>query len=114
VLEERVGEFLQSSHRDPFMTTVAPVTRDKRAEIPAVVHVDGSARSQAVSRRTNPRFWRLISEFEAITGVPVLLNTSFNVREPIVLTPQDAVQTFRKASFDAMVLEDHLVLRSRS
>ena len=114
VLEERAREFLERPHHDPFMTTVANVAPNKRAEIPAVVHVDGSARAHTVSRRTNPRFWQLISEFEALTGVPLLLNTSFNVREPIVLTPQDAVRTFHKASFDAMVLEDHLVLRSRS
>ncbi len=75
------------------------------------MHVDGSARPQTVSRQTNPRYWRLISEFEAITGVPVLLNTSLNVQEPIVCTPADAVRTFQRASFDALVLEDNLAIR---
>ena len=114
LLEESAGDFLARGHTDPFMVTVADVLESRRADIPAVVHVDGSARPQTVSRRTNPRYWRLIREFEAVAGVPVLLNTSFNVQEPIVLTPADAIATFRRVSFDALVLEDHLVARSSS
>jgi carbamoyltransferase len=98
-------------HRDPFMVTVLPVAHEQRARIPAVVHVDGTARPQTVSRDANPRYYRLLREFEAISGVPVLLNTSFNVQEPIVCTPEDAVRTFARTSFEAMVLEDHLVTR---
>jgi carbamoyltransferase len=59
----------------------------------------------------NPRYWQLIHEFEKLTGVPLLLNTSFNIQEPIVLSPQDAIRTFNRANFDALVLENHLVLR---
>ena len=99
-------------HYDPFMITVLSVLEEKRSEIPAVVHVDGTARPQTVNPKVNPRYWRLISEFEKLTGVPLLLNTSFNVQEPIVLSPQDAINTFTRASFDALVLENHLVLRS--
>jgi carbamoyltransferase len=94
------------------MITVLSVREERRERIPAVVHVDGTARPQTVSRRTNPRYWRLIREFEKITGVPMLLNTSFNIQEPIVCAPQDAIRTFKAASFDALVLEDHLVTKS--
>jgi carbamoyltransferase len=88
----------------PFMTTVFPVLAARRQEIPAVVHVDGTARPQLVEREANPRYWGLIREFEAITGVPVLLNTSFNVQEPIVCTPEDAVRTFLATEVDHLVL----------
>lgn len=98
-------------HHDPFMITVIGVADDYKQKIPAVVHVDGSARPQMVNREANPRYWQLINEFKKITGIPMLLNTSFNVQEPIVCTPQDAVKTFRNANFDALVLENNLVLR---
>jgi carbamoyltransferase len=98
-------------HYDPFMITVLGVLEERRAEIPAVVHVDGTARPQTVRRDVNPRYWALINEFAKLTGVPVLLNTSFNIQEPIVCRPEDAVKTFLGANFDALVLEDHLVVR---
>ncbi len=112
LLEESSEEIFGRPHLDPFMVTVLPVEESQRARIPAVVHVDGTARPQTVSRRTNPRYWQLIKEFETLTGVPMLLNTSLNVQEPIVCSPDDALRTFQKASFDALVLEDHLVVRS--
>jgi carbamoyltransferase len=111
MLEEASDSIFGSPHRDPFMVTVMDVSEEARNLIPAVVHVDGSARPQTVSRRTNPRYWKLIREFESITGVPVLLNTSFNIQEPIVCRPEDAVRTFLNANFDALVIEDHIVLR---
>ena len=113
MLEESSAEIFGRPHNDPFMVTVLKVDESQRARIPAVVHVDGSARPQTVSRRTNPRYWQLIKEFDGLTGVPLLLNTSLNVQEPIVCSPRDAVRTFQNASFDALVLEDHLVLRPR-
>jgi len=67
-----------------------------------------------VSRKTNPRYWQLIDEFRKISGIPMLLNTSFNVQEPIVCTPDNAINTFRNAAFDALVLESNLVLRERN
>jgi carbamoyltransferase len=111
MLEEAADDLFGLPHRDPFMITVLAVAEEKRGAIPAVVHVDGTARPQTVSRATNPRYWRLISEFERLTGVPMLLNTSFNIQEPIVCRPEDAIRTFLGANFDALVLEDHLVTR---
>jgi carbamoyltransferase len=111
MLEEAAETVFDRPHRDPFMITVLNVASAQRAAIPAVVHVDGTVRPQTVSRKTNPRYWQLIREFERLTGVPMLLNTSFNIQEPIVCCPRDAIETFRRASFDALVLENHLVLR---
>ena len=111
MLDEAAAELFGHPHFDPFMITVLNVLEEKRAEIPAVVHIDGTARPQTVSRQVNPRYWNLIKEFEKVTGVPLLLNTSFNVQEPIVLSPEDAIKTFNRASFDALVLENHLVIR---
>ena len=111
MLAEAADDLFGHPHYDPFMITVLNVIEEKRADIPAVVHVDGTARPQTVTQQTNPRYWRLIQEFEKLTGVPLLLNTSFNVQEPIVLSPADAINTFSRASFDALVLENNLVLR---
>jgi carbamoyltransferase len=111
MLEEASSQIFGKAHSDPFMVTVLHVTKEQRDRIPAVVHVDGTARPQTVSRRVNPRYWQLIREFERITAVPLLLNTSFNIQEPIVCTPQDAIKTFQRVSFDALVLEDHVVVR---
>jgi carbamoyltransferase len=111
MLEEAAREVFGRPHYDPFMITVLSVAEGQRARIPAVVHVDGTARPQTVSRRVNPRYWGLIKQFAELTGVPMLLNTSFNIQEPIVCSPRDAVKTFRGASFDALVLENHLAVR---
>ena len=112
MLEESSEEIFGVNRRDPFMVTVFTVAEGQRARIPAVVHVDNTARPQTVSRETNPRYWNLIREFERLTGVPALLNTSFNIQEPIVCAPRDAIRTFKSASFDALVLENNLALRS--
>lgn len=109
--EESGNEFFGVEHHDPFMITVIQVAEEYKDKIPAVVHVDGSARPQMVSKKTNPRYWNLIEEFRKISGIPMLLNTSFNVQEPIVCTPQDAINTFKNANFDALVLENNLVTR---
>lgn len=112
MLEENGREVFGKEHYDPFMITVIEVAEEYKSKIPAVVHVDGTARPQMVSRKTNPRYWNLINEFKKITGIPMLLNTSFNVQEPIVCTPQDAINTFQNANFEALVLENNLVLRN--
>jgi carbamoyltransferase len=112
--EEHGNEVFGVEHHDPFMITVIEVAEEYKDKIPAVVHVDGTARPQMVNKETNPRYWRLIDEFKKLSGIPMLLNTSFNVQEPIVCTPQDAVNTFGKANFDAMVLENNLVLREEN
>jgi carbamoyltransferase len=111
MLEEVATDVFGRPHQDPFMITVLPVTDGQQARTPAVVHVDGTARPQTVSRKINPRYWQLIHEFQCLTGVPMLLNTSFNIQEPIVCSPDDAIKTFQGASFDALVLENHLVTR---
>lgn len=113
MLEEYGTEVFGKEHHDPFMITVLGVAEEWKERIPAVVHVDGTARPQMVSRKTNPRYWTLIDEFRKLTGIPLLLNTSFNVQEPIVCTPRDAVKTFAAANFDALVLENNIVERAK-
>jgi carbamoyltransferase len=110
--EEHGRDVFGVEHHDPFMITVIQVADEYKDKIPAVVHVDGTARPQMVNRDVNPRYWNLINEFKKLTGIPMLLNTSFNVQEPIVCTPQDAINTFRNANFDALVLENNLVVRA--
>jgi carbamoyltransferase len=101
---------LQGLGESPFMLFVIPVHDDKRALIPAVTHVDGSARVQTVKQEDNPRFHALISAFDKLTGVPVVMNTSFNIKgEPIVNTPADAVRCFLGTQIDLLVLHDVLV-----
>jgi carbamoyltransferase len=111
MLEEYGKEIFGVEHHDPFMITVIQVAEEWKKKIPAVVHVDGTARPQMVNKDVNPRYWNLINEFRKLTGIPLLLNTSFNIQEPIVCTPQDAINTFGNANFDALVLENNLVLR---
>ena len=90
------------------------VVNQVRSDIPAVTHVDGSARLQVVDGRSNPRYHRLIESFGAATGVPVLLNTSFNLRgEPIVNTPQEALSTFQRSGMDALVLGETIVFKDK-
>jgi carbamoyltransferase len=110
--EEYGTEVFGVEHHDPFMITVLGVAEDYKGKIPAVVHVDGSARPQMVNKNINPRYWNLINEFKKLTGIPMLLNTSFNVQEPIVCTPRDAINTFNGSNFDALVLENNLVVRN--
>ncbi len=109
--EEISKDIFGTPHQDPFMITVLRVASEQAGRFPAVVHIDGTARPQTVSRQTNPRYWQLINEFEKLTGCPMILNTSFNIQEPIVCRPEDAIKTFQGANFDALVLEDHLVVR---
>jgi len=94
------------------MTMAYSVKRDKRDKIPAPTHVDGTGRLQTVTASANPRYWNLIRAFEAQTGVPVVLNTSFNDNEPIVLKPQEAIDCFNRTQMDALVLGNFLITRS--
>jgi carbamoyltransferase len=109
ILEERFNEYFVDGCPDPFMVQVYTVRSEKRAMIPAVTHVDGSGRLQTVSGRTNPRYHKLIKAFERITGVPVILNTSFNENEPIVLTPAEALDCFLRTRMDHIVLSNYTV-----
>jgi len=104
ILEESLDDWFVGAAPDPFMVQVYPVRPDKRASIPAVTHVDGSGRLQTVSRSASPEYWQLIKAFEKLSAVPVLLNTSFNENEPIVLTPLQALDCFLRTRMDALVL----------
>jgi carbamoyltransferase len=109
VLAEAIDEYFVGAVHDPFMIQVYPVRPEKRDVIPAVTHVDGSGRLQSVSERTNPRYWALIRAFQAQTGVPVLLNTSFNENEPIVERPEQALDCFLRTDMDVLVMGPHLL-----
>ncbi len=137
VLAERAGDYFELDKESPYMLLVAPVREDHRREmswegfeggdqddmlavinrprsdIPAVTHVDYSARVQTVNADDKPDFYQLIKEFDALTGCPVVVNTSFNVRgEPIVCSPQDAYRCFMRTGMDLLVMEDCLLWKT--
>lgn len=110
MLKEVAGEYLEHACDSPFMILTNPVRREKRDIIPSVTHVDGSARPQTVEKEISPLYWNLINEFGKRTGVPVLMNTSFNLRgEAIVNTPTDAIRTFFSSGMDVLVIGSYLV-----
>lgn len=104
IVKEAVGEYFDETAPSPFMTMTYRVRQEKQDVIPATIHVNGTARLQTVALETNPLYWQLIKEFERITGVPVLLNTSFNENEPIVCSPQEAMDCFLRTKMDVLVL----------
>jgi carbamoyltransferase len=113
VLAEREDEIFEGGHDSPYMLLAKPVRPEWKDKIPSIVHVDGTARVQTVRQETNPPLYRLLKEFEALTGVPVLLNTSFNVKgEPIVETPRNAVECFLNTDIDYLALHDLLISKS--
>lgn len=112
ILEERAGEWLESARPDPFMTQVFPVRGACRVRVPAVVHADGTARPQTVGQAAEPRYRALIEAFDRETGVPMVLNTSFNESEPIVNEPGEAIDCFLRTRMDRLVLGDVVVTRS--
>ena len=110
ILDEATAEYFEQSYPDPFMLKVSPVRPEKRGAIPAVTHVDGTGRLQVVEQNTNSLYYRLLEAFERETGVPVVLNTSFNLKgEPIVNSPDDAISTFLRSDMDALVMGSHLI-----
>jgi carbamoyltransferase len=110
MLKEVAGEYLVQACDSPFMILTSPVRPEKRSVIPSVTHVDGSARPQTVEKDINPLYWNLINEFGKRTGVPVIMNTSFNLRgEAIVNTPTDAVRTFFSSGMDALIIGSFMV-----
>jgi carbamoyltransferase len=113
ILRERVADWFEEDGDVPFMMQVYQVRAEKRALIPAVTHVDGSGRLQTVHRQTNPRYWRLIEAFHALSGVPLVLNTSFNENEPVVCRPAEALDCFLRTRMDVLVLGDWLAQRDR-
>ncbi len=112
ILEERVKDYFEIEAPSPFMEKVYTIRPEKRSEIPAVTHVDGSGRLQSVSRTVNPVYWKLIKRFEEETGVPILLNTSLNENEPIVHTPEEAILCFLRTDMDLLVTGDLLLERA--
>lgn len=113
VLEEECSTYFDLNHESPFMLFVAPVREDKRV-IPSVTHVDGSARVQTVNKTQDPLFYQLVEEFERQSGVPVVINTSFNVRgEPIVCTPEDAWRCFMRTRMDTLVIGNFLLDKAK-
>jgi carbamoyltransferase len=111
VLEERAGDWFEQADPSPFMLMTCQVRREKQMLVPAITHVDGTARQQTVSRATNPKYWALIHAFERKTGVPVVLNTSFNENEPVVNTPDEAISCFLRNDMDVLALGPFLVVR---
>ena len=113
ILREKVAEWFELDDDVPFMMKVFPIREEQRARIPAVTHVDGSGRLQTVNERSNPRYYRLIQVFEAITGVPMVLNTSFNENEPVVCRPSEALDCFLRTKMDVLVVGDCFVARQK-
>jgi carbamoyltransferase len=111
ILAEATSVYFEKSHPSPFMTLAYAVRPEKREKIPAPTHVDGTGRLQTVTREANPRYYALISAFRELTGVPVVLNTSFNDNEPMVCHPEQAIDCFERTQMDALVLGDLLITR---
>ena len=112
ILRQAVDSWFETDDDVPFMTQVYTIRPEKRALIPAVTHVDGSGRLQTVTREGNSRYYALIEAFEEETGVPIVLNTSFNESEPIVCTPAEAIDCFLRTNMDCLVLGNRIVRRS--
>jgi carbamoyltransferase len=113
VLAERMTDIFEGEEDSPFMLIAKAVRPEWREKIPGIVHVDGTARVQTVREATNPKLYRVLKEFDQLTGVPVLINTSFNVKgEPIVETPQDAMICFLTTGIDHLVLHDTLISKN--
>ena len=113
ILQEATGEYFEKNFPNPFMIKVYPVRPEKRSVIPAVTHVDGSGRFQTARREDNSLYWGLIREFETITGIVVVLNTSFNENEPIVCTPAEALDCFFRTKMNVLVM-GHYIIKRRS
>jgi carbamoyltransferase len=110
VLEEDAGDWFENASYSPFMLFVYKVKEEKAEHIPAVRHVDGTARIQTINEQQHPVYYNLLKEFKTLTGVPVLVNTSFNtLGKPIVCTPHDAIECFWTSPFDALVIGSFLL-----
>lgn len=113
VLEEEVDNYFNKNYQSPFMLLTYSVLKEKQGIIPSVIHIDGTGRLQTIDKETNYKFWKLIFEFKRITGISVILNTSFNVRgQPIVCSPADAIECFLSTDMDYLVLGDYLAIKN--
>lgn len=112
---EHAADYIEDYYPSPFMLLVMDIKKGRRGAVPSITHVDGTARLQTVTKSSNPRYWTLIEEFRRLSGVPVVLNTSFNVMgEPIVSTPADAIRTFRASGMDCLALGDYIIEKEPS
>jgi len=109
---EATSEYFEIDYPDPFMMKVYKIRPEKRDLIPAVTHVDGTGRLQTVRKKDNPLYWQLIDEFRKITGIPIVLNTSFNENDPIVCKPEEALDCFLRTKMDVLVLGPYLIERN--
>ena len=109
ILKEKVADYFEQSTDAPFMEKVFPIKKEKRKEIPAVTHVDGTGRLHTVDKKNSPKYHKLIERFEEKTGIPILLNTSFNENEPIVNKPEEALDCFLRTKMDMLVMENIIV-----
>lgn len=109
ILEEYGEEYFENYQFTPFMERVLPIRKEKQSDIPAVTHVDGSGRLQSVRKEIRPRYHKLISAFHEITGVPILINTSFNENEPVVNIPEEAIDCYQRTNMDALVLGNYIL-----
>jgi len=115
ILEEKIGRYINPPMPSPYMILAFDTIPAAQPELVSAVHVDGTCRPQTVSRATNPRYWELIKRFEEITGIPAVLNTSFNVEsQPIVNTPYQAIDTFLNCDLDALAIGDYLVWKENA
>jgi carbamoyltransferase len=114
ILEEAVPDWFEETDAVPFMMQVFQIREEKRSLIPAVTHVDGSGRLQTVSKKANPRYHFLIDAFRELSGIPMLLNTSFNENEPVVCKPQEALECFLRTKMDVLVMGDTMLTRQSS
>jgi carbamoyltransferase len=111
ILEEFGSEYFEDYQFTPFMERVLKIREEKRELIPAVTHVDGSGRLQSVRRILRPRYHQLITEFYNITGIPILINTSFNENEPVVNMPEEAISTFERTNLDILVIGNYVLVK---
>jgi carbamoyltransferase len=114
ILAERVGEYFETDYPSPFMVMAYKIKPSQRDRIAAVTHGDGTGRLQTIEKDVNPLYWKLIDEFGRLTGVPVLLNTSFNENEPIVSTPAEAISCFLRTRMDVLAIGSYLVLKTEN
>ena len=111
ILREAVADWFESEDDVPFMLQVLPIRQERRHQIPAVTHVDGTGRLQTVTRHANPRYYAADRSFCRLTGVPMVLNTSFNENEPVVCRPEEALSCFLRTKMDMLVLGRTVISR---
>ena len=114
ILREESGNWFETDYESPFMVMAFPIKEEKRALIPAVLHADGTGRLQTVDKEVNPLYWKLIRRFGDLTGVPILINTSFNENEPIVRTPEEALDCFLRTQMDMLVMGPYVLRKTEN